>query len=200
MDLVGAWLRQLLRAGTAAALVPVAIVAALVVVVIGAGGLGGLGSLGQLVSGPAVSPAERDAAGAPAGGRDVAPVSPALASESERRRAPSAAAGTRRAPVTPAEPGTPGPTQPQGPSGAIDPGQPPTGRPGRTRDLPEPGIPGPQQGAPRPPTTKERAQVLGEKLHETVGEVGTVVQVIVDGLAKTLGRIAPPPPAPPPPP
>lgn len=198
MDLVGAWLRQLLRAGTAAALVPVAIVAALVVVVVGAGGLGGLGSLGQLVSGPEVSPAERDAGGAPAGARDVAPVSPALASESERRRAPSAAAGTRRAPATPAGPGPPRPTQPQRPSGEIDPGPRATGRPGRTRDLPDPATPVPSQGAPRPPTTKERAQVLGAKLHETVGEVGTVVQVIVDGLAKTLGRIAPPPPPPPP--
>ena len=58
MDLVGAWLRQLMTAGTAAALVPVAMVAALAVVLVGAGGFGGLGALGQLVTGPQVTPAE----------------------------------------------------------------------------------------------------------------------------------------------
>lgn len=195
MDLVGAWLRQLLRAGTAAALVPVAMVAALVVVVIGAGGLGGLGSLGQLVSGPAVSPAERDAAGAAAGGRDVAPVSPAVTSESARRREPSAAAaGSEPAPVAPAQPVAPRPGR-RADRPAVDPGRRPTGR-AVTPAIPDPPQPRPA-GPPRRPTTKERAQVLGEKLHETVGEVGTVVQVIVDGLAKTLGRIAPPPPPPP---
>ncbi|HEV2776054.1 MAG TPA: HAMP domain-containing protein, partial [Solirubrobacteraceae bacterium] len=57
MNLVGAWLRQLLQAGTAAALVPVAMVAALVVVLVGAGGFGGLGALGQLVGGPQIAPA-----------------------------------------------------------------------------------------------------------------------------------------------
>ena len=197
MDLVGAWLRQLLRAGTAAALVPVAMVAALAAVVIGAGGLGGLGSLGQLVSGPAVSPAERDAAGDRAGGRDVAPVSPAVSSESARRREPAVAeTRARPAPVAPAQPVAPRPA-PQTDRPTVDPGRGPTGR-----ALP-PAIPDPPDtqrpaGPSRPPTTKERAQVLGEKLHETVGEVGTVVQVIVDGLAKTLGRIAPPPPPPPP--
>src|SRR5204862_8255823 len=65
MDLVGAWLRQLLRAGTAAALVPLAIVAAFVVVVAGAGGLGGLGSLRQLVTGPEISPLQEVAVVAP---------------------------------------------------------------------------------------------------------------------------------------
>ncbi|HUR87021.1 MAG TPA: hypothetical protein VMY78_16935, partial [Solirubrobacteraceae bacterium] len=57
MDLVGAWLRQLLRAGTAAAIVPAAMVAALVVVLVGAGGFGGLSSLRQLVVGPTIPPA-----------------------------------------------------------------------------------------------------------------------------------------------
>jgi len=49
MDLVGAWLRQLLRAGTAAAIVPVALLAALLVIALGSGGLGGLGSLGEVL-------------------------------------------------------------------------------------------------------------------------------------------------------
>ena len=65
MDLVGAWLRQLLKAGTAAAIVPAAMVAALVVVIVGAGGFGGLGSLSQLVAGPQILPIEVAAAREP---------------------------------------------------------------------------------------------------------------------------------------
>jgi len=49
MDLVGAWLRRLLREGTAAAIVPVALLAALLVIALGSGGLGGLGSLGEVL-------------------------------------------------------------------------------------------------------------------------------------------------------
>ena len=93
MDLVGAWLRQLLQAGTAAALVPAAMVAALVVVLIGAGGFGGLDSLGQLVSGPQVTPAERLASrDRPGGRRDVAPLAPPGA---DVDRLPRAAAPAR---------------------------------------------------------------------------------------------------------
>ena len=75
MDLIGAWLRQLLQAGTAAALVPVAMVAALVVVLIGADEL-----------------AEREArvGEGSSGVRDVAPVAPAVASESRVPRRPAA--------------------------------------------------------------------------------------------------------------
>ena len=93
MDLVGAWLRQLLQAGTAAALVPAAMVAALAVVLVGAGGFGGLGAIGQLVAGPQISPAEEQArAGTGTSGRvrDLAPVAPALASESPAPRRPAA--------------------------------------------------------------------------------------------------------------
>jgi len=35
--------------------------------------------------------------------------------------------------------------------------------------------------------------VLGEKLKDTLGDVGTAVQEIVDGLGQTLGRIINPP-------
>src|SRR4051795_2343706 len=76
MDLVGAWLRQLLRAGTAAALIPIAVVAALVVVVAGAGGLGGLGSLRQLVTGPEISPAQAGSAPPAPRAREVALIAP----------------------------------------------------------------------------------------------------------------------------
>ena len=189
MDLVGAWLRQLLKAGTAAALVPAAMVAALVVVLVGAGGFGGLRALGQLVSGPQVSPAERDMARVPAGGRDVAPVAPAVASESSRR-APAARRGASGSRGAGAQPAQPLPLRP-----GVDPGADPTVRPPRTRIDPLPPAPPPGPAAPaRPPTLKERTQVLGDKLKDTVGDVGTAVQDIVDGLEQTLGRIAPPPP------
>ena len=195
MDLVGAWLRQLLRAGTAAALVPAAIVGALVVVVVGAGGLGGLGSLGQLVSGPQVSPAERDGFGGPGSGRDVAPVSPGVASESVRR----APRTERSAPPRPASPGTavpPSRERPANRTARVNPGRRATGRP-VIPTIPDRDDEARPSGAARPPTSKERAQVLGQKLYETVGDVGTVVQEIVEGLSQTLGRIAPAPPPPP---
>lgn len=190
MDLVGAWLRQLLKAGTAAALVPAAMVAALVVVIVGAGGFGGLGSIGQLVSGPAVSPAEREVARVPGGGPGVAPVSPAVASESERRPAPAAPRARATAPAPAPAPRS----EPRSP--AVDPGRPPTARPPLPPVIERPPPPPPPAppAAPRPPTLKERTQVLGDKLKDTVGDLGTAVQEIVDGLDQTLGRIADPPP------
>lgn len=191
MDLVGAWLRQLLKAGTAAAIVPAAMVAAVVVVIVGAGGFGGLGAIGQLVSGPAISPAEREVARVPGGGSDLAPVAPAVASESVRRRAPAAPTGER---VSPPPPPPDVRSEPRPP--AVDPGPPPTVRPPRppviTRPPPPP--PAAAPAVPRPPTLKERTQVLGDKLKETVGDVGTAVQEIVDVLRETLRRIVNPPP------
>ncbi len=73
---MGAWLRQLLRAGTAAAIVPVAMVAALVVVLVGAGGFGGLSSLRQLVIGPAIPPAVAAAVPRPDDVGQIAPPAP----------------------------------------------------------------------------------------------------------------------------
>lgn len=187
MDLVGAWLRQLLNAGTAAALVPAAMVGALVVVLIGAGGVGGLGSLGQLLSGPQVTPAERVASRDPGSGRDVAPVAPADADADEPRR--SGAQGARRRSARPPAAAD----APRGP--ALDPGAAPTVRPPLPPVIePPPPPPPPPPATPRQPTLKERTQVLEDKLTETVGDVGTAVQEIVDGLEQTLGRIVDPPP------
>ena len=53
--------------------------------------------------------------------------------------------------------------------------------------------PPPPPAVARQPTLKDRTQVLGVKLKETVGEVGTAVQEIVDGLGQNLGRIINPP-------
>ena len=183
MDLVGAWLRQLLKAGTAAALVPTAMIAALVVVLIGAGGFGGLGSLSQLVTGPQVSPAERLASAGPGDGGDVAPVAPADAQPSPGSSAP---AGARAGPRPPA-------TAPRRRWPAIDPQDPARVRGPPRLVLPAPAPPPPPPAtAARPPTLKERTQVLGGKLKETVGNVGTAVQEIVEEVGKTLGRIVNP--------
>jgi hypothetical protein len=43
------------------------------------------------------------------------------------------------------------------------------------------------------PTLQERTESLGEKLKSTLGVVGTVLQNIVNGLKRTLGRIGKPP-------
>ncbi|CAA9494861.1 MAG: hypothetical protein AVDCRST_MAG67-1613 [uncultured Solirubrobacteraceae bacterium] len=188
MDLVGAWLRQLLKAGTAAALVPAAIVAALVVVLIGAGGFGGLGSLGQLLTGPQVTPAERLASADPAQGRDVAPVAPVDADENARLRAQprerSSARRSARRPPSARSPDRRPAIDPQGPA-IVRPPEPPV------IDPPPP--PPPPPVTARGPTAKERTQVLGNKLKDTVGDVGTAVQEIVDELGQTLGRIVDPP-------
>jgi outer membrane biosynthesis protein TonB len=192
MDLVGAWLRQLMQAGTAAALVPVAMVAALVVVLIGAGGVGGLDSLGQLVSGPQVTPAEQFASIDRPGNRDVAPLAPAGADVDRLPRAetPARSDAPRQ---TPQPPITPAPPPPRA---AVGPGTPPVVKPPPPPVIepPPPPPPPPPAAVPRPPTLKDRTQVLGDKLKETVGEVGTAVQDIVDGLGKNLGRIINPPP------
>lgn len=190
MDLVGAWLRQLLKAGTAAALVPAAMVAALVVVLIGAGGFGGLGALGQLLTGPEVTPAERLASSDPSGGGDVAPVAPADPGELQRADAPARTRPRSDAQPSPA-PATPRPQR----EPAID-SREPIVKPPPPPPLPPPPPPPPPPAAARQPTLKERTQVLGDKLKDTVGEVGTAVQDIVDGLGQGLGRIVNPPPRP----
>ncbi|MFP5365172.1 MAG: hypothetical protein ACLGI5_20880 [Thermoleophilia bacterium] len=188
MDLVGAWLRQLLKAGTAAALVPAAMLAAVAVVLFGAGGFGGLGSLGQLLSGPQITPAERIASGDPAAGRDVAPVAPADA-EASRRSAAAGRSQDRGGPVSRA----PAPPRARPVVPAVDPGAPPRVRPPRVTPLPPPPPPAPPPAArPPPPTVKERTQVLVDKLKDTVGDVGTAVEEIVEGLGQTLGRIGDP--------
>jgi hypothetical protein len=187
MDPVGAWLRQLLKAGMAAALVPAAMLAALVVVLVGAGGFGGLGALGQLLSGPLISPAERLASSDRANRRDIAPVAPADPRAPARADAPAAPSARRTPPppATGAREGRP----------LIDPQGPPRVRPPPRPVLAAPPPPPPPPVA-RQPTLKERTRALGDKLKDTVGEVGMAVQEIVDALGQTLRRILNPPRAP----
>jgi len=195
MDLVGAWLRQLLQAGTAAALVPAAMVAALAVVLVGAGGFGGLGAIGQLVAGPQISPAEvqaRAGSATNARTRDLAPVAPALASESPARRRP--AARTTPPPVVVAPP----PTSPAPPGSRPRPTPPrPVAPPPPVAVAPPPP---PAAAAPaRPPTLEQRTENAKAELKETVDELGTALEQIVVGLGNTLVDILGPPPSAPPP-
>lgn len=182
MDLVRAWLRQLLGAGAVAAIVPLAIVAALVVVVAGAGGLGGLGALGQLVTGPEISRAQRELArsAAPEREPESALVAPPLAVAAVPKPTAPPATGTvpsgseRGAPPPPPPPLPPPPPPPPPP-------------------LPPP--PPPPPPPPAPPTAKERTDKLAEELGETVDDVVTGLGEVIGGLGETLGGIlnAPPP-------
>ncbi|MEA2219439.1 MAG: hypothetical protein QOJ35_2065 [Solirubrobacteraceae bacterium] len=190
MELVGAWLRQLWRAGTAAAIVPIAIVAALVVAVAGAGGPGGLGSLGQLVTGPDVSPLPTDVPHAVREGarvRDLALVAPPTFVAAVRP-APAAAAGRARAPATAPAPQRVLPRRPRParnpPVGAVHRPPPPP---------PPPVAPAPR---PAPPTARDRAQALVGGLGQAVDDVGSVVGEVIGNLGEAAGGIlGGPPPA-----
>lgn len=183
MDLVGAWLRQLLRAGTAAAIVPVALVAALLVVALGSGGFGGLGSLGELVAGPSVP--ELDTAGSSAaedarvarvapGGSDRASVRP---SASAPRAGGGGAAAT--APSLQARPGTRRPIAPAPGSSRVT--APPL-------EVVTPPV-APREPPPTPvtPPAQPQAPPLADVLSATVNGVVAVVQTLLDQLGQTLG-------------
>jgi len=191
MDLVGAWLRQLLRAGTAAAIVPVALVAALLVIALGSGGLGGLGSLGQLVAGPAVP--EIDAASpSVAENVRVAPAAPGGSDRARARvaastgrasggRAPASAPGRRAEPRSGTQiaptPGSSGVTAPSAPSAPSAPVAPPLAA---GTSSPPPPPPPPAAGTQRPP---ELGAVLGSTVNGVVGGV----QTLIDELGQALG-------------
>ncbi|HEX4363458.1 MAG TPA: hypothetical protein VHZ75_02845 [Solirubrobacteraceae bacterium] len=185
MDLVGAWLRQLLKAGTAAALVPVAMVAALAVVLVGTGGFGGVKSLSQLVAGPQIAPADLVASADP----DLAPVAPAVASESRRtparvvRSKPAPPRVVRPAPVTPpVAPPAPVTPTPKPPAAPTPPPPPPASTPTPT--------PAPSQQ----PTLKQATPNIVDGLKETVGGVGTVVGQIIEGTGQALVQLLGPKP------
>lgn len=187
MDFVGSWIRQLVKAGTAAALVPAAMVSALVVVVVGTGGLGGIGSLAQLVTGPQISTAERARAAAPADADEVAIVAPPTIV--------AAAPAVRSDPVPRAPRATrPGPDRSApSPAPAPAPGAPPAAVPPAAAvpvDRPQPASP-----PAAPPTVSERTGPLVEELGATVEEVVVVLEKIIEGLGQIVDRIlnGPPP-------
>ncbi|MEA2154843.1 MAG: hypothetical protein QOE11_983 [Solirubrobacteraceae bacterium] len=182
MDLVGAWLRQLLRAGTAAALVPVAMVAALVVVLIGAGGFGGLSSLRQVVAGPKVSPTQVAQTG-----RDT----PAVTPRADRRRARPAPARPPR--VAPQAPVTPPPATTPPPPVTPPPVTPPAPRPPPVVSTPPPPAPPPpppeQVATPEKPAIEQTTQQLVDGVDTTLDTVGELLVAIIN----RLGRLLPPP-------
>lgn len=180
MDLVGAWLRQLLRAGTAAAIVPVALVAALLVVALGSGGFGGLGSLGELVAGPSVP--EFDTAGSSAaedarvarvapGGSDRAPVRPSASAPRDR--------AATIAPRTQAQQGPRRPIAPAPGSSRVTPPPPAVVTPPLAPREPPP--------APAPPPAPPQPPQLADVLSATVNGVVGGVQTLLDQLGRTLG-------------
>jgi hypothetical protein len=192
MDLVGAWLRQLLRAGTLAALVPIAVVASLVVVVAGSGGVSGLGALGQVVTGPEISPPASIESAATPGEREAALVAPPDLVASARPLAATqtdagAGAGSNAAPPPPAPPSRRVviPRTPSKPTGPLPPITPPP--------LPPPPAVAPPPA--HPPTARERTGKVVEELGETVGEVVGGVGEVIGGLGETLGGLlgGPPP-------
>jgi outer membrane biosynthesis protein TonB len=182
MDLVGAWLRQLLRAGTAAALVPAAMVAALVIILLGTGGVGGLTSLRQVVAGPEVA-AQVASTGSEA---------PAVAGQARRRPAPRVVTTTaRRAPVptpqvTPPPPVAPPPVAPPP---AAPPPPPPPPAPPPPPSAPAPPPPPENVATPEKPALEQTAQNLVNGVDGTLNTVGELLVALID----RLGRLLPPP-------
>jgi hypothetical protein len=181
MDLVGAWLRQVLRAGTAAAIVPTAMVAALVIVLVGAGGFGGLRSLRQIVAGPEVSPGQTVRPGA----GDVAPIAPAARRPAARRAAPPPAPAAARE-VAPPAPSPPPLVAPAPAPSPAAPAPPPTPAPPAPVTPP----PAPEMVAtPKRPALEQTTQVLVDAVDKTLDSVGELLVTII----RRLGQLLPPP-------
>jgi hypothetical protein len=181
MDLVGAWLRQLLRAGTAAAIVPVALLAALVVVLISAGGFGGLKSLRQVVAGPEVSPTQVAAAGPEAPAVTRRPVAPAPR--------PAARASARRAVAPPPPRVTPPAPLPPAPAPPPPPPQPLPALPAPEAPPPPPPPPPPEIVAtPEKPALEQTTQALVDGVDGTLDTVGELLVALI----KRLGLLLPP--------
>jgi bla regulator protein blaR1 len=183
MDLVGAWLRQLLRAGTAAAIVPAAMVAALVVVLVGAGGFGGLGSLSQVVVGPEVAPE------AAATARSEAPDIPAQPTRrpqrpaAERRTRPPAVTPPPAVVAPPARPDNTPPPPPPAPPPAPPPPPPPPPPPAGPEPEPE------AVATPQKPALEQTTQAVVDGVDSTLDTVGELLVALID----RLGRLLPPP-------
>jgi hypothetical protein len=178
MDLVGAWLRQLLRAGTAAAIVPVALIAGLVVVLVTAGGFGGIGALRQVVSGPEIPSSQLATAGPQA--PDVAP--PA------RRPARRAAAQPARRPVAPQRV-TPPPAPPVAPPAVAPPPPPPPPPPPAPVAPPPPVAPPAARepvATPQKSALEKTTQTVVDGVDNTLDTVGELLVALIDRLKRAL--------------
>jgi hypothetical protein len=182
MDLVGAWLRQLLRAGTAAAIVPV-VMLAVVVVLISAGGFGGLKSLRQAVAGPEVSSTQIAVGG---------PGAPAVTRRPAARRPAAAARPAARRAVAPRPQAAPPAPLPPPPVAPRPPPPPPPTRLPTAPPLPAPPPPPPPENVATPevPALQKTTQQLVNGVDTTLDTVGELLVALID----RLGRLLPPPP------
>jgi len=183
MDLVGAWLRQLLRAGTAAALVPVALLGALLVIAVGSGGLGGFDSLGQLVAGPAVPEMDADGPSATENPH-VAPVAPGGRDVATGRAPPASRAGASAGAAAPA-PAASAPQQRSGQRIAPAPGSSSAVAPPAPVASPLESVTSPAL-EPTPPPAQQRPPQLGEVVGATVNNVVIGAQTLLDNLSRAL--------------
>jgi hypothetical protein len=172
---VQSWIRQALRASGVAILVPAAIVAAIALSVVGGGD--SARSLSQILSGPAVPPAEAakppavHARRAPLQGQSPQSRAP-LRGQSPQSRAP------RRAPVV-----TTLPQRPRRPSHARPPAKTP---PAPGRPAPAPAPPPPSAPAPRP------IHDTGTQVAETVRPLPVAGPVAADAVEAVVDLVDPP--------
>jgi hypothetical protein len=175
---VQSWIRQALRASGVAILVPAAIVAAIAVSVVGGGG--SARSLGQVLSGPAVPPAE--AAQPPvAPRRDTEGSDPSVSARGEvaPRRAPSAAPAPQRTPAgaVPVRPRRPAPARP----------------PASAAPAPAPAPSGPAPSAPPAPAPAPHPiHDTGSQVAETVRPLPVAGPVAADAVQAVVDLVDPP--------
>jgi hypothetical protein len=185
------WWRQGLRAWSASALVPVAVLVAVAVLAIG-GGVGGVRRLGQLFGGPTVPSPVRSA-----GNVDV---------QTERRTAlphvparvmAGAAAATRAVHATPVHAAprrTTAPPAHRQPTAHRSPG---SSKPVGTAPRPQPSKPVTTAPPPPPPPPKTITRRVGDAVDQVVAPVpvvGPTATTAIDTVVTTVDKVLPVPP------
>jgi hypothetical protein len=174
---VQSWIRQALRASGVAILVPAAIVAAIAVSVVGGGG--SARSLGQVLSGPAVPPAEAAQPLAAHPPRDTQGSDPSVSAraESAPRGAPSARPAPHRTPAAAA------PVRPRRPA----PARPPTS----AAPAPAPSRPA-ASAPPAPAPAPHPIHDTGTQVAETVRPLPVAGPVAADAVQAVVDLVDPP--------
>jgi hypothetical protein len=174
---VQSWIRQALRASGVAILVPAAIVAAIAVSVVGGGG--SARSFGQVLSGPAVPPAEAAQAPVAHPRRETQGSVPPVSARAHvaPRRAPSAAPAPQRTPVAAV------PVRPRRPAPARPPAT-PAPAPGPSRPAPS----APPAPAPAPHPIHD----AGSQVAETVRPLPVAGPVAADAVQAVVDLVDPP--------
>jgi hypothetical protein len=174
---VQSWIRQALRASGVAILVPAAIVAAIAVSVVGGGG--SARSLGQVLSGPAVPPAEAAQPPAAHVRRDTQGSDPSVSARAHvaPRRAPSVGPVPQRTPAAavPERPRRPVPARP----------------PATATPTPAPSQPAPS-GPPQSAPAQHPIHDTGTQVAETVRPLPVAGPVAADAVQAVVDLIDPP--------